>query len=189
MGFLDLLQFSLSSLFWGILITAVCLILFFILIRGWYKNASFTLVSYMIGVMLFFLLTIQCTLVMGAIKIINISDFYASEIQNVIQNHFYDNQEVTLQQSQQIIEGLVEAYPVLGHFFQSGEFIGYTAAELPEAMRTEMCYFLRWFIFRRLLWCLAFVIVGAIGVIWTMNPVNRLGNNSKRTYTPSEEIF
>ena len=126
---------------------------------------------------------------MGAIKIINISDFYASEIQNVIQSYFYDNQEVTLRQSQQIIEGLVDAYPVLGHFFQSGEFTGYTASELPEAIRAEICYFLRWFIFRRLLWCLAFVIVGAIGVIWTMNPVNRLGNNSKRTYTPSEEIF
>ena len=188
MGLLDLLRFSFSSLVWGILITVICLVLFFVLIRGWHKNATFTLISYLIGLVLFILLSFQCTLIMAAIKIVNISDFYASKIQQLMQHSFYDNQEVTLQQSQQIIEGLVDAYPVLGHFFQSGEFTGYTAVELPEAMRGEMCSFLRYFIFRRLLWCLAFVILGAIGVIWTLNPAN-CGYNAKRTYTSSEEIF
>ena len=189
MGLFDLLQFSFSSLIWGILITVVCLILFFTLIRGWHKNETFTPISYLIGLVLFILLSFQCTLIMGAIKIVNISDFYASEIQQLMRHYFHDNQEVTLQQSQQIIEGLVDAYPVLGHFFQSGEFTGYTAAELPEVMRAEMCSFLRWFIFRRLLWCLTFVILGAVGVIWAMNSANRMQNNRKRAYTPSEEIF
>ena len=185
MGLLDLLRFSFSSLVWGILITVICLVLFFVLIRGWHKNAMFTPISYLIGLVLFILLSFQCTLIMGAIKIVNISDFYASEIQQLMQHYFHDNQEVTLQQSQQIIEGLVDAYPVLGHFFQSGEFTGYTAAELPEVMRAEICSFLKWFIFRRLLWCLAFVIVGAAGVIWTMNPANRVENGAKRAYTLS----
>ncbi len=189
MGLLDLLRFSFSSLVWGILITVICLVLFFVLIRGWHKNATFTPISYLIGLVLFILLSFQCTLTMGAIKIVNISDFYASEIQQLMQHYFYDNQEVTQQQSQLIIEGLVDAYPVLGHFFQSGEFMGYTAAELPEVMQAEICSFLKWFIFRRLLWCLAFVIVGAAGVIWTMNPANRVENGAKRTYTSSEEIF
>lgn len=72
---------------------------------------------------------------------------------------------MTVQQSTQIVENLVDAYPVLGHFFQSGEFSGYTAAELPEAMRAEICSFLRWFIVRRLLWSMVFVVLGAVLVI------------------------
>lgn len=189
MGLFDLLQFSLSSLFYGVLITAVCLVLFFVLIRGWYKSATMTPVSYLVGFVLFLLLSFQCTLIMGAIKIIHISDFYAGEIQQLMQQFFQGNQEVTVQQSTQIVENLVDTYPVLGHFFQSGEFSGYTAAELPEAMRTEICSFLRWFIVRRLLWCLAFVVVGAVCVIRTMTPSYRVENSLKRTYTSSEEIF
>ena len=189
MELLDLLRFSFSSLIWGILITVVCIALFFVLVRGWYKSATFTPISYLIGLALFFLLSFQCTLIMGAIKIIHISDFYASAVQQLMQQHFLDNQEVTQQQSRQVVEGLVDAYPVLGHFFQSGEFTGYTAAELPEAMRAAICSFLKWFIFRRVLWCLAFVIVGAAGVIKTLNPTNRVGKTTRRTYTPSEEIF
>ena len=104
MGLLDLLRFSFSSLVWGILITVICLVLFFVLIRGWHKNATFTLISYLIGLVLFILLSFQCTLIMGAIKIVNISDFYASKIQQLMQHSFYDNQEVTLQQSQQAAE-------------------------------------------------------------------------------------
>lgn len=165
MGLFDLLQFSFSSLIWGILITVVCLLLFFTLIRGWYKSATMTPVSYLVGFVLFLLLSFQSTLIMGAIKIIHISDFFAGEIQQVVQQFFQGNQEVTVQQSTQIVENLVDTYPVLGHFFQSGEFSGYTAAELPEAMRTEICSFLRWFIVRRLLWCLAFVVIGAFLVI------------------------
>lgn len=165
MGLFDLLQFSLSSLFYGVLITVVCLVLFFVLIRGWYKSATMTPISYVIGLVLFFLLSFQCTLIMGAIKVIHISDFYEGEVQQLMQQFFQSNQEVTAQQSTQIVENLVDTYPVLGHFFQSGEFTGYTAAELPEVMRQTICTFLRWFIVRRLLWCLAFVIVGAFLVI------------------------
>lgn len=189
MGLFDLLQFSFSSLIWGILITVVCLLLFFTLIRGWYKSATMTPVSYLVGFVLFLLLSFQCTLIMGAIKIIHISDFFAGEIQQVVQQFFQNNQEVTVQQSTQILENLVDTYPVLGHFFQSGEFTGYTAAELPEAIRAEICSFLRWFIVRRLLWCLAFVVVGAVCVIRTMTPSYRVENSLKRTYTSSEEIF
>ncbi|MGN0049493.1 MAG: hypothetical protein ACI37U_11450 [Bacteroides sp.] len=165
MGLFDLLQFSLSSLFYGVLITVVCLVLFFVLIRGWYKSATMTPISYIVGIVLFFLLSFQCTLIMGAIKVIHISDFFAGEVQQLMQPFFQNNQEVTARQSTQIVENLVDTYPVLGHFFQSGEFTGYTAAELPEVMRQTICTFLRWFIVRRLLWCLAFVVVGAFLVI------------------------
>lgn len=183
MGLFDLLQFSFSSLIWGILITVVCLLLFFTLIRGWYKSATMTPISYLVGFILFLLLSFQCTLIMGAIKIIHISDFFAGEIQQVVQQFFQSNQEVTVQQSTIIVENLVDTYPMLGHFFQSGEFTGYTAAELPEAMRQTICTYLRWFIVRRLLWCLAFVILGAVLVIRSLGSTYATKQRAT-SYTP-----
>lgn len=164
-GLFELLRFSFSSIIWGILITIICLILFFLLIRGWYKNAIFTPISYVIGFLLFLLLAFQCTMIAGAIKIINISPYYETQIQQLICSYFPSSQEVSQQESKQIIDWLTTKYPILQYYFNSGEFTGYTAQQLPMAIGEEIRSFLRFYIMRRLLWCLGFVIVGAVLVI------------------------
>ena len=164
-GLFELLKFSFSSIVWGILITTICVGLFFFLIRGWYRNATFTPINYIIGFFLFLLLAFQCTMIVGAIKIINISPFYETQIQQLVSTYFPPSQEVTRQESEQVINWLVTEYPILQHYFDSGEFTGYTAQQLPAVMGAEIRSFLRFYIVRRLLWCLAFVIVGAILVI------------------------
>lgn len=164
-GLFELLRFSFSSIIWGILITVICLALFFFLIRGWYRNATFTPISYVIGFFLFLLLAFQCTMIVGAIKIINISPYYESQIQQMVSTYFPPSQEVTGQESEQVIDWLVTEYPILRHYFDTGEFTGYTAQQLPAVMGSEIRSFLRFYILRRLLWCLGFVIVGAVLVI------------------------
>lgn len=164
-GLFELLRFSFSSIIWGILITAICLALFFFLIRGWYRNATFTPISYVIGFFLFLLLAFQCTMIVGAIKIINISPYYESQIQQMVSTYFPPSQEVTGQESEQVIDWLVTEYPILRHYFDTGEFTGYTAQQLPAVMGAEIRSFLRFYILRRLLWCLGFVIMGAVLVI------------------------
>lgn len=164
-GLFELLRFSFSSIIWGILITAICLALFFFLIRGWYRNATFTPISYVIGFFLFLLLAFQCTMIVGAIKIINISPYYESQIQQLVGTYFPPSQEITGQESEQVIDWLVTEYPILQHYFDTGEFTGYTAQQLPAVMGAEIRSFLRFYILRRLLWCLGFVIMGAVLVI------------------------
>ena len=87
-GLFELLRFSFSSIIWGILITAICLTLFYLLIRGWYRNAAFTPKSYVIGFFLFLLLAFQCTMIVGAIKIIHISSYYETQIQRLVNAYF-----------------------------------------------------------------------------------------------------
>ena len=72
---------------------------------------------------------------------------------------------IPMHKSEQVIDWLVTEYPILQHYFDSGEFTGYTAQQLPAAIRAEIRSFLRFYIMRRLLWCLGFVIVGAVLVI------------------------
>ena len=56
---IDIIQFSFSSIVWGILIAVVCMALFVFIIKGWWRNALFTVWSYLIGIVLFLLLTFQ----------------------------------------------------------------------------------------------------------------------------------
>lgn len=189
-GLFELLKFSFSSIVWGILITTICVGLFFFLIRGWYRNATFTPISYIIGFFLFLLLAFQCTMIVGAIKIINISPFYEMQIQQLVSTYFPPSQEVTRQESEQVINWLVTEYPILQHYFDSGEFTGYTAQQLPAVMGAEIRSFLRFYIVRRLLWCLAFVIVGAILVIRSIAKKyeKKYSNTSKYTHHSSHSI-
>lgn len=168
-GLFELLKFSFSSIVWGIFITIVCMTLFFVLIRGWYKSATFKPVSYLIGIILFFLLSFQCTMIVGALKIIHISDEYESQIQQVVNKYYSPMQEVEEEQSRELIQMLIEENPVLEYYVGGGEFTGYSAAELPQAVGKALRTFLRWYILRRLLWCIGFVVVGAILVIRTIS--------------------
>lgn len=194
-AFFDIISFSAGSLFWGILVGVVCIILFFLLIKGWYKHAEASPATYLVGCILFILLSFQCTLIAGAVKIINTTDYYKEQIERIVEQSTpitvtdkgkdilvnlmstflgsnplgsSEDREVSKAESEKITERLVEEYPILGNYFQSGEFTGYTVKELPQAMADTMVSYMKTFILYRLLWCLGFVIVGAVLVIKTM---------------------
>lgn len=192
-GLFELLKFSFSSIFWGILITLICLVLFFIIIRGWYKNAVFTPGSYIIAVILFFLLAFQSTMIVGAIKIIRISDYYEKQVSQLINENLPPNQEITKQDSEQLVQWLINKYPILQHYIGNGEFTGYTAQELPEAMGKELRSFMRGYILVRFLWCLGFVIVGTVLTITSLNKRKQVygypQHGASQTFTRTEENF
>ena len=56
-AFFDIISFSTGCLFWGILIGIICMVLFFLLIKGWYKHAEASPATYLVGGILFILLS------------------------------------------------------------------------------------------------------------------------------------
>ena len=194
-AFFDIISFSAGSLFWGILVGLICMILFFLLIKGWYKHAEASPATYLVGGILFILLSFQCTLIAGAVKIINTTDYYKEQLERIVEQSTpttaadkgkdilgnlmsmflgsnpmgsSEDRKVSKAESEVITEKLVEENPILGNYFQSGEFTGYTVKELPQAMADTMIGYMKTFILYRLLWCLGFVVVGAVLVIKTM---------------------
>lgn len=165
----DILRYSFSSIIWGILISVVCMGLFVFLIKGWYKDATFSSVSYIVGALLFLLLSFQCVLVVGSLKIIDMSDEYENRISTIVDNVYSPSDEVSLVQASDVINMIIDEFPILQYYIGGGEFSGYTAKELPHAIAQELRSFMRWYIFRRILWCLGFVIVGAVCVIKSMS--------------------
>ena len=165
----DILRYSFSSMVWGVLIAIACMALFVFLIKGWYKDASFSPISYIVGVLLFLLLSFQCILVVGSLKIIDMSDEYEERISMIVDSSYSPSEEVSQSQASDVIEAIISEYPILQYYISGGEFSGFTANELPHAIAQELRSFMRWYIFRRILWCLGFVIVGAVCVIKSMS--------------------
>lgn len=172
-GLFELLKLSFSSLIWGVLITILCLVLFFVLIKGWYRSATYTPLSYLIGAVLFLFLSFQCTMIVGGLKINSLSQEYYIQVESLV-NRFYDADDpISTQASTQLVDKLIRENPILQYYIGGGEFSGYTARQLPQAVVSTLQTYIRWYIVRRLLWCLFFVGVGAFVVIRSMAMARR----------------
>jgi hypothetical protein len=176
----DILRYSFSSAIWGILIAIICMALFVFLIKGWYKDATFSPISYIIGIVLLFFLSFQCILIVGSLKILDTTDYYESEISRLVDSAYDATDEITMGQADDVIQEIIEQFPLLHHYISGGEFTGFTAKELPHAIADELRSYMHWYIFRRVLWCLGFVIVGAVCVIKTLSRRNKPLRHSER---------
>lgn len=165
----DILRYSFSSMIWGILIAVACIALFVFLIKGWYKDATFSPISYVVGAILFLFLSFQCILIVGSLKIISMTDEYEQRITNIVESVYSPSDMVSMPQASDVIDTIIDEFPILEYYIGGGEFSGFTAEQLPHAIADELRSFMRWYIFRRILWCLGFVIVGAICVIKTLS--------------------
>ena len=184
----DILQYSFSSVLWGFLIAFACMALFFYVIKGWYKDAAFSPVSYLVGGVLFLFLSFQCVLIVGSIKILDTTDYYETEITNIVNTVYDAADEVSKGKSGEIISELIDQYPILQYYIDGGEFYGYTALQLPHAIAEELRSFMHWYIFRRILWCLGFVIVGAICVIKSMSMHKKYVSSNLRRSVNSDDF-
>lgn len=164
----EILRYSFSSVIWGVLIAIFCMALFVFLIKGWYKDATFSPVSYLVGAVLFLFLSFQCVLIVGSLKIISMTDDYEQQITALVQSYSPED-EVSQAQASEVIDAIINEFPILEYYISGGEFSGYTASQLPAAIAQELRSYMRWYIFRRILWCLGFVAVGAFLVIRSLS--------------------
>ncbi|MDO4160250.1 MAG: hypothetical protein Q4D41_07330 [Prevotellaceae bacterium] len=172
--FFDIIGFSASSLLWGLLIALVCVVLFAFIIKGWWKNAMFTPPTYIIGFVLFVLLAIQFTLIIGSIKIINKTEYYEQEITSVINSINIEN--TTTQQTDSIIKELKSEYPIIENYINEADYHGKSLAQMPHTIALNIKSYLKSYILRRMLWALGFIIVGIICTIKSIS----VGNGTRR---------
>lgn len=220
-AFLDIISFSAWNILWGVLIAAVCIALFLIGLKGWFKNAELSAWTYIVGAVLFVLIAIQSTMISGATKIISLTDYYEQQLtENISQaNYGSDNglslgslqesvvsgrgisdaigtvignilggnpdHEVSGPESTAIVEQLIDQYPILSNYFDFGVFEGYTVSQLPHAIACEIKDYMKWYILRRLLWCLGFVVIATFIAIKTIDHTNRGGYRRSSGYSSS----
>lgn len=207
---IDLILFSAWNILLGVLIAVVCIALFMIAFKGWFKNAELSVWTYVVGAVLFVLIAVQGTMISGATKIISLSDYYEQQLTKIVNQASQGSKsgsslgglweslvnggvgkaangmiagildgdpdhDVSGPESTAIVEELVSRYPILSNYFDFGVFKGYTVSELPHAIACEINNYMKWYIFRRLMWCLGFVVIATFIAIKTIDRRDRGG--------------
>ena len=184
MALWNIIQYSIGSLVWGVLIAVLCMALFILIVKGWFKDAMFSIWSYIIGIILFILLAVQCTMIVGSLKIIDTTDTYEAYFTEIVDNIYDGWEQVPTEQADVIIKKAIGEYPLLDYYIGGGDFSGFNAKQLPGAIAKELRSFMRAYITRRLLWCLGFVLVaGVLGII----TLDRQNNNCRTQRKTSKQ--
>lgn len=176
-----ILRYSIGSMFVGVLLTLIGVALMFFLVGSWKKNSTFTPLSLIAGAVLFVMLAFQSVLMCGAITIKSYGDDVEVYINNLVAG-VPEQTAFTQQDSQRILENIVDEYPLVGYFIGGADFRGHTPLDIAEAMVDELQSWANWYILRRVLWSLLFIVLGTTAVIWTMDGVKRTSHRSMRTH-------
>lgn len=162
----ELIKYASTSLLWGFLIGAFCLCLFIIMIKGWWKDARFTFRSYLTSVALGIILIYQCTLLCGAIIIINMADDCEPVITSCVTQYTSQTEQVlSKEETDKLISDFAKNNPLVANHIDTSELQDCTAKEIPSVIISQVKGDIGWFIFRRVLWSLGFTIIAAIFVI------------------------
>lgn len=164
----NILLYSIGSLFTGLILTILGIVMMFVLIRLWWRDSTFTMKSFLVGFVLFFFLSFQSILICGALTIKSYAQDANCYIRQCVE--FYaPEKHFTQEESQLILNRVIEEWPLVGYYVNMADFQGHTPATIANAFTDELCSFMNGFILRRVGWSLLFVVVGASIVIQTIS--------------------
>ena len=136
------------------------------MIKGWWKDARFTFRSYLTSVALGIVLIYQCTLLCGAIIIINMADDCEPVITSCVTQYTSQTEQVlSKEETDKLISDFAKNNPLVANHIDTSELQNCTAKEIPSVIISQVKGDMGWFIFRRVLWSLGFTIIAAIFVI------------------------
>ncbi|MGM9798800.1 MAG: hypothetical protein ACI3ZY_14720 [Parabacteroides sp.] len=159
MGFFDLLRFSFSSLFYGVIATASIMAILFFILKTLSEGIVRSIPFYITGVILFILLTSNLTLLIGARQVQSTTESMELYLRQMTEGY---QGIVSTNESQQVFDSLVEEFPLLGDYLQLADFGGNDISELPtlmsECIREEMSSF----IWNRVWWIIGSIVVACV---------------------------
>lgn len=181
MIFFSIIQFAASSLFWGVLMAAALVTLLVLIVRSCWKDAQFTVWTYVATVVLGILLTYECTMMIGAQKFRSTCDDLESTITEIVSHYYPDNlQEVSKEKTTEIVHEITEQYPFLSNYMtaltenddvngSSNISEGFSAADLPGRIISYLKDMATDFMMCRIYWGIGFLVVFSILTILTLN--------------------
>lgn len=183
MGLLvDIFTNSLLSIFLGFLFALGGVILLFFAIQSWYKNRTFTPLSYVAGAVVFCFFLYQSILICGAFACKSFGDEIEARINEIValRASFMPDYKFSREQTDEIFKEATAVFPVIAGYVGWADFEGHTPLNIAASMHETLDKFLNIFILKRLGWCLLFLVLGALAVIKTMD-VQRAIASRRRT--------
>ena len=114
------------------------------------------------GVVLAVLLTIQFTLLIGAVRCKGSIDSVQVFLEQNVENNIGT---VSAKESQEILDDMVEEFPLIGVFIGYANFSGNDVRNLPEVMCDSLNSFFNKYILHRILWIMVLVVTACVIVM------------------------
>ncbi|MBR1916650.1 MAG: hypothetical protein IJ832_02240 [Bacteroidaceae bacterium] len=162
MTFLSLFDTSLTSVLNGIVVTCAILAALYFVLKSLSRNIVRTPIFYITGIVIAVLLIVQISLMIGAIKAKDAAD--AAEI---YLSQKFENQSgiIGANDSQQILESVIEAFPIIGVYVGIANFSGHDVSNIAESMHETMIEFLNTYIWHRIGWAIGIIAAGCLIVM------------------------
>jgi len=189
MSLLNFLIEAYSSIWYGIFVAIIIVVLLFLIIAaGQDGKKCFSPLSYALGVALVGFLSFQCTFMIGAMMFKSDCTNITSFFNDLVPNRNLEENANDIRESLQELENEV---PFIKNFIDVNEidkslpdgFVG-------DAILSKVHSYLNWYIARRILWSLLECFLAGFGIFYTMerNPHGRtLG--TRRFSSSSRRIF
>lgn len=162
MTFFSLISTAFSSIFYGIIVTAVIMAVLYVVLKTLSRGIVQTPVFYITGVVLAVILTIQFSLMIGAIQAKDAVDSAEIYLTQLLED---GSGIVGAQDSQRILDTINEEYPIIGAYIGVADFSGHEISELAESMHEKMIEYLNSYIWHRVWWILGIIVVACLTVI------------------------
>lgn len=159
MIFFTLISTAFSSIFYGVIVTAVIMAILYILLRALSKGVVQSIPFYITGVVMAVLLVIQLSLMIGALQAKDAADSAKIYADQLLENA---SGVVSAQDSQVVLDAITEEFPVIGSFVNLANFSGTNVSDLAESMHSTIVDYLNKYIWNRVWWILGIVVVACL---------------------------
>lgn len=180
--FLSLLMESMSCIFYGIIITAFIMVTLFFLLKNLSSGVYRSIPFYITGTVLALLLTINTTVIIGAVKIKG-----QTESMRIWLTQQLDGMEgiADVHSSQQIGTELNEQFPLLDCFFNLYDMSGNSISSLPQAFYETINREANQIILRKSIWSVGFIIAAILTALYFTKENVNTNSRTKRTHNRS----
>jgi predicted PurR-regulated permease PerM len=162
MIFFSLLSTATSSIFYGIIVTAVIMAILYAVLKSLSKGIVQSVPFYITGIVLAILLIVQCSLMIGAIQAKDAVDSAKIYLNQLLEDKYGI---ISAQDSQKVMDAITDNFPIIGNFIDIADFSGHDISDLPEVMHESMINFLSSYIWHRVWWILGIIVIACIVVM------------------------
>ena len=159
MSFIPLLTTAFSCIMYGVVCTLVIMTILYFFLRLWNKCIVQGAVFYITGCVLFMMLSIQCSLMIGAIETNNLADGVKVEVNRLIER---ESEIITEKKLQDILDYLISVNPIIGVYVDVCDFSDNDPATFAATMAETLHGMLHTYIWHRVLWSIVLVTIACM---------------------------
>lgn len=160
MKYLDLLSTATDCVLYGLLLTAVTMLILYFLLQAVSKTCVKTIPFYLAGIVLAPLLVVQNTLLVACFQALGMVEAVEIDIQHIVGT--YNQAAMGMQETQTVLQQVGQDFPLIGWFANLTNLEVDNAQNLAFEMTSLLKDYLTTYLWKRIGWCAAFIVMAVL---------------------------